>query len=109
MLKRDKAIALARRGFSADDIASQIGSTAGSVRVMLHNARLQGLTNAKLRREYEQLLLHPLKVPVTLSPEAWALLIDEATRRKVPPKALAERLMEAIITANLYAAVLDTD
>ena len=95
---------LADEGKSAGEIADLLGSTAASVRVKCcqHKIRLS-------RRRHPSLIpsLGRRKLVVYIPPEDYAALERQAGHMRKSVVDLAASLLEAIIRANIYDAVLD--
>jgi hypothetical protein len=99
---------LADQGKSASQIADVIGSTAASVRVrccqlkikLAQGARLD-LPSARQRHFQEQKLI------IGMRPAVLAALEQKAARLQKSPTELARVLLEAIVSSDIYEAVLD--
>jgi len=104
---------MAEQGHSAFEIAKTIGSTPGSVRVTCshHKVRLK-----RGRRPADQALQKPIHqvpggsdhaivahLPAPLVVEFY----QKAENLQVSPSGLAKNLLVAIVTSNIYDAVLD--
>ena len=101
---------LASQGKSAAAIAGVIGSTAASVRVKCCELKIKlsrrarpSLLRGWLHHNGEQ------KLVVFLRPADYAALRQKAACRQKSAVELAEKLLQAIISSNLYEAVLDDD
>jgi len=90
---------LARQGKSAPEIADAVGSTAASVRVKCSQLKI------KLRRGRRGVLKQ--RLVVYLRPADYAALDRKARQMQNSAVELAEMLLEAIISSNIYEAVLD--
>ena len=95
---------LASQGRSAQQIADAIGSTAGSVRVkccllkikLMRRGRPSGVRT--MRGE---------KLAVYMGPAAYTAFSHRAAEMQKSAPELAATLLEAIVSSNLYAAVLE--
>ena len=98
---------LADQGRSASEIADVLGSTPGSVRVKCCQFKIK-LGRKRLRRlavETQDLPKH--KLAAHLSPSIYAALLRKARHKQKLPSELAEMLLDAVISSNIYKAVLD--
>jgi hypothetical protein len=95
---------LAAQGKSSSEIADVIGSTPPSVRVKCCQLKIQ------LRRSGRPSpSLEPTrgKLAIYLRPAEYIALQRKAAHMQKPAGELAEMLLEAIVSSNLYDAVLD--
>jgi hypothetical protein len=97
---------LAGQGKTAREIAATIGSTAGSVRVRCCQLKIQ------LPRGRPSLVPglprhHEHKLVVSLGLENYAALKRKAAQMHQSPIEFAGKLLEAIVSANIFDAVLD--
>jgi hypothetical protein len=97
---------LARQGRSAAEIAAVVGSTAASVRVKccLLQIKLSKRGRPKSRPGGARMQ----KLTVFIAQEDYGTFCRKATDMQKSPDELAGRLLETIISSNLYEAVLDT-
>jgi hypothetical protein len=96
---------LASEGKSAAEIAHAIGSTPGSVRVICSQFKIR----LPRRRPYPSLApsLGERRLVIFMSPDDYARLERQAKRSQKPIAKYAGMLLQAIIIANIYDAVLD--
>jgi hypothetical protein len=101
---------LADQGKSAPEIADVIGSTAGSVRVKCCQLKI------KLTRRGRHILLQSQrghngaqKLVVYMRPSDYAALKRKAAHLQRSSDELAAKLLKAIISSDIYEAVLDED
>lgn len=98
---------LAGQGKSASEIADKIGSTAASVRVKCCQLKIQlargrrSLPRGRPRQFAEQNLV------VCMRPAAYAAFKRKAAHMQKSADELARMLLEAIVSSNIYEAVLD--
>ena len=95
---------LAGEGKSTVEIADALGSTPGSVRVKCCQLKI------RLRRRGHPSLVPSLegrKLVIYMRPEDYAALEREAADKQKFLAEYAGMLLEAIVSANLYDAVLD--
>jgi hypothetical protein len=98
---------LASQGKTASEIAGMIGSTPASVRVKCCLLKIQ-----LSRRGRPSLVPSPLprnehKLVVNMRPDDYAALKLKAAKMRKSPIEFAGMLLEAIISANIFDAVLD--
>jgi hypothetical protein len=98
---------LAAEGKTASEIAASIGSTAASVRVKcsehkisLRRGRPGPLQGRSRRRQDEKLIVY-------LRPALYAALKRKADDRRKTAVGFAAMLLEAIVSSDIYEAVLD--
>jgi hypothetical protein len=98
---------LADQGKSSSEIAEVIGSTAASVRVKCSKLKIR-LTpgRPRLPRAQPRHMREPKRV-LYLRPAIYAALKRKAAHMHQSPFQLAEALLEAIISSDIYEAVLD--
>ena len=100
---------LAREGKSASDIADAIGSTAASVRVRCSQLKIKlaqartDVPRAQHRNVQEQ------KLVVGVPPAVYAALAKKAAGMQKSTDELVRMLLEAVVSSNIYEAVLDAD
>jgi hypothetical protein len=101
---------LASQGKTASEIAATIGSTPASVRVKCCHLKIQlsrrgrpSLVPSSRPHNYEG------KLVLYMRPDDYAALYRRATQMRKSPVELAGMLLEAIVSANLFEAVLDDD
>jgi hypothetical protein len=100
---------LAREGKSASDIADAIGSTAASVRVRCSQLKIKlaqartDVPRAQHRNVQEQKLI------VGVPPAVYAALTKKAAGMQKSTDELARMLLEAVVSSDIYEAVLDDD
>jgi hypothetical protein len=99
---------MAGQGKSASEIAATIGSTPASVRVKCCQLKIQ------LSRRGRPSLVPSFpqhtsehKLVLYMRPEDYAALKRKAVQMQKSPVELAEQLLEAIASANIFEAVLD--
>ena len=99
---------LAGQGKTASEIADAIGSTAASVRtkccqlkIKLPRAAHVGLPEIQHRHIQEQKLI------VRMQPKVYAALEGKAVQMQKSADELAGMLLEAIVSSEIYEAVLD--
>jgi hypothetical protein len=98
---------LAEQGQSAAEIAEAIGSTPGSVRVKCCRLKIR-LRSARGRSpERRHRFLRGKKLEVSLPPAVYADLKRKANALHKSAVDLAGGLLEAVVTSNIYDAVLD--
>jgi hypothetical protein len=98
---------LASQGKTSSEIAATIGSTAASVRVKCCLLKIQ-----LSRRGRRSLAPGPLprdghKLVVNMRPNDYAALKLKAAQMRKSPIEFAGMLLEAIVSANIFDAVLD--
>jgi len=93
---------LASQGKSASAIAAAIGSTAASVRVKCCQLKIQ-----LSRRGRPCLYPDEHKLVLYMRPEDYAALKRKAAHKCKSPAELAGTLLEMIVNADLFQAVLD--
>ena len=93
---------LASQGESASEIAAAIGSTAGSVRVKCCQLKIQLSRRGRpcLHRDEHKLVLY-------MRPEDYTALKRKAAHMRKSPAELAGTLLEMIVSADIFQAVLD--
>ena len=93
---------LASQGKSASEIAAAIGSTAASVRVKCCQLkiRLSGRGRPTLHPSEHKLVLY-------MRPEDYTALKRKAAHKRKSPAELAGTLLEMIVSADIFQAVLD--
>ena len=96
---------LAGQGKSASEIAEVIGSTTGSVRVKCSQLKI------KLRRQGRPGPKRQItgQIVICLSDADYAALKRKAADMQKSAVKLSGELLEAIISSNIYEAVLDDD
>jgi DNA-binding CsgD family transcriptional regulator len=97
---------LAGQGKSASEIAEVIGSTTGSVRVKCSQLKI------KLRRQGRQGHIRQIagqRLVICLSDADYAALERKAADMQKSAVKLSGELLEAIISSDIYEAVLDDD
>ena len=99
---------LANEGKTAPEIAQAIGSTKGSVRFKCFQLKI------KLRRQPRRRAVRPQPQPMPrqkldlyLRPSVYAAFEREAYNMKKSPVELAELLLQAIVSSDIYEAVLN--
>jgi IS30 family transposase len=98
---------LAEQGQSAAEIAEAIGSTPGSVRVKCCRLKIR-LRRARGRSsERQHRFIRGKKLEVSLPPAVYADLKRKAHALHKTADDLAGGLLEAVVTSNIYDAVLD--
>jgi hypothetical protein len=92
---------LASQGKSASEIAAAIGSTAASVRVRCCQLKIQLSRRGRpcLRPSEHKLVLY-------MRPEDYAALKRKAAHKRKSPAELAGTLLEMIVSADIFQAVL---
>ena len=98
---------LAGHGKTASEIAAAIGSTPASVRVKCCHLKIQ-----LSRRGRPSLVPSPLphnehKLIVTMRPDDYTALKLKAAQMRKSPVEFAGMLLEAVVSANIFDAVLD--
>jgi hypothetical protein len=93
---------LARQGKSAPEIAAAIGSTTASVRVKCCQLKIQ-----LSRRGRPCLQPGEHKLVLYMRPEDYAALKRKAAHKRKSPAELAGTLLEMIVGADMFQAVLD--
>jgi hypothetical protein len=99
---------LAGQGKSASEIAEVIGSTTGSVRVNCSHLKIK----IKPRRQGQQGRIGQIaghRVIICLSDPVYAALERKAADMQKSVVELSGELLEAIISGDIYEAVLDDD
>jgi hypothetical protein len=93
---------LASQGKSASEIAAAIGSTAASVRVKCCQLKIQLSRRGRpcLRPSEHKLVLY-------MRPEDYTALKRKAVHKCKSPAELAGTLLEMIVSADIFQAVLD--
>ena len=97
---------LAGQGKSASEIAEVIGSTTGSVQVKCSQLKI------KLRRQGQQGHIRQIagqRLVICLSDAVYAALKRKAADMQKSAVQLSCELLEAIISSDIYEAVLDDD
>jgi hypothetical protein len=97
---------LAGQGKSAWEIAKVIGSTTGSVRVKCSQLKI------KLRRQGQQGHIRQIagqRLVICLSDAVYAALKRKAADMQKSAVELSGELLDAIISSDIYEAVLDND
>ena len=97
---------LAGQGKSASEIAEVIGSTTGSVRVKCSQLKI------KLRRQGQQGHIRQIagqRLVICLSDAVYAALKRKAADMQKSAVELSGELLDAIISSDIYEAVLDND
>jgi hypothetical protein len=96
---------LANEGKSAAEIAHVLGSTPGSVRVVCSQFKIR----LPRRRRYPSLVpsLGERRLVVYMRPDEYIQLERQAARRGKSAAEYAGMLLQAIVDANIYDAVLD--
>jgi len=99
---------MAGQGKTASEIAATIGSTPASVRVRCCQLKIQ-LSRRGRPSLVPSFLPHTNehKLIVYMRPDDYAALNRRAAQMHKSPVELAEKLLEAIVRANLFEAVLD--
>jgi len=99
---------LAEKGKSSSEIADAIGSTAASVRVKCHYLDIKLHPSARPHlaqtRPYH---VREHKLVVHMRPAVCAALQRKAAHMQKSGAELARMLLEAIVSSNIYEAVLD--
>lgn len=101
---------LAGEGKSASDIADAIGSTAASVRVRCCQLKIKLAQGARIdvpRAGHRNVQGQKLIVGVT--PAVYAALAQKAAGMQKSTDELARMLLEAVVSSDIYEAVLDAD
>jgi DNA-binding CsgD family transcriptional regulator len=99
---------LAGQGKSASEIAEVIGSTTGSVRVKCSQLKIK----IKLRRQGQQGHIRQIagqRLVICLSDAIYAALKRKAADMQKSAVELSGELLDAIISSDIYEAVLDDD
>lgn len=96
---------LANEGKTAAEIAHEISSTPGSVRVICSQLKIR----LPRRRRYHSLVpsLGDRRLVIHMRPDDYARLERQAERRQKSVSEYAGMLLEAIVSADIYRAVLD--
>jgi hypothetical protein len=96
---------LAAQGFSAAEIADKIGCTLNSLRVKCsqHGICLRRPSKIAPERRPQG------RLTIKLSGDTATLLQQAAEKQGIPSAKFAALLLEAIVSDNLYAAVIDQD
>jgi hypothetical protein len=97
---------LANDGRSASEIAAVIGSTAASVRVKCCQMQIK---LSRRGRPKSKPSTGERRLSVVVGLKDYTALSRKAAYMQKSPVDLAERLLQAIISSNLYEAVLDND
>ena len=99
---------LADQGRSAPEIAAAIGSTPASVRVRCCQLKIKLVRRGRTsRKETEPRSGRERKMVVYTHPEVYAALNRKAAHMHKSPVELAALLLEAIVSSDIYDAVLD--
>ena len=99
---------LADQGKSASEIAEAIGSTAASVRARCCQLKIKLTWRAPAGSpEKQQRHIQKRKLVIGLHPAVYAGLERQAAQMQKSPVELAGMLLEAIVSSEIYAAVLD--
>jgi hypothetical protein len=99
---------LAHQGTSASEIAQVIGSTPASVRVRCCQLKIKLVRRGRpSRKEHEPHSGRERKMVVYTRPEVYAALNRKAAHMHTSPVELAALLLEAIVSSDIYDAVLD--
>jgi len=99
---------LAGEGKSAADIASVIGSTAGSVRVKCCRLKIKLAGRGRPRSPRTQpRQIEERKLVVYLRAADYAALTRKAAHMQKSAAELSGKLLEAIVSDGIYQAVLD--
>jgi DNA-binding CsgD family transcriptional regulator len=99
---------LAGQGKTASEIAEVIGSTTGSVRVKCSQLKIK----IKLRRQGQQGHIRQIagqRLVICLSDAVYAALKRKAADMQKSAVELSGELLDAIISSDIYEAVLDND
>jgi hypothetical protein len=96
---------LANQGKSSSVIAAAIGSTAASVRV--NCSRLKIRLSRRGRSSLVPSWSHEHKLVIYMRPQDYAALKRKAAHKCKSPVELAGMLLEAIVSADIFEAVLD--
>ena len=99
---------MASQGKSASEIAATIGSTPASVRVKCCQLKIQLSRRGRpsLVPSFPQ-HINEHKLVVYVRPDDYAALKRKAVQMHKSPVELAGMLLEAIVSANIFEAVLD--
>ena|ERR1700683_173980 len=99
---------LADQGRSASEIAAAIGSTPASVRVRCCQLKIKLVRRGRSGgQEPQQHGGQERKMVVYTRPEVYAALNRKAAHMHKSPAELAALLLEAIVSSDIYDAVLD--
>jgi DNA-binding CsgD family transcriptional regulator len=99
---------LAQQGKSSSEIADAIGSTAASVRVKCHHLDIKLRPGTRPRLAQSQPYhIREHKLVVHLRPSVYAALQRKAAQMQKSAAELSRLLLEAIVSSNIYDAVLD--
>ena len=99
---------LADQGMSASEIAAVIGSTPASGRVRCCQLKIKLIRRGRPpRRELKLDGGRERKMVVHTRPEVYAALYRKAAHMHKSPLELAALLLEAIVSSDIYDAVLD--
>ncbi len=99
---------LADQGKSASEIAEAIGSTAASVRARCCQLKIKLTWGAPAGSpEKQQRHIQKQKLIIGLNPAVYAGLERQAAQMQKSPVELAGMLLEAIVSSEIYEAVLD--
>jgi hypothetical protein len=97
---------LAKEGRSSSEIAAVIGSTAASVRVTCCQMQIKLSRRGRPKSKKNS---GERRLSVVVGLEEYTALTRKAAYMQKSPVDLAERLLQAIISSDLYEAVLDDD
>jgi len=100
---------MAAQGYSAREIAEVIGSTPSSVRAKCSEEKIRLKHGRRQGRSQQLLAEHLAEVPIVayLSGPAYALLMAKAKELHQPPSVVASMLLSAVVTGDLFAAILE--
>lgn len=98
---------LADQGRSAAEIAEVVGSTPASVRVKCCQLKIRLRRRRGSSSERRQRLIRGEKLDIYLRPAVYAGLKRKADALHKSVVDLAELLLEAVVTSDIYDAVLD--
>jgi len=100
---------MASQGKSASEIAATIGSTPASVRVKCCQLKIQLSRRGRPSLVPSSPTHNEHKLVVNLRADDYAALKQKAAQMRKSPIEFAGMLLEAIVSANIFDAVLDDD
>jgi hypothetical protein len=100
---------LAGEGKSAAEIANVIGSTPASVRVRCCQLGIKLAQGARIELSKTQQCNIKEQKLIAVPPLIYAALADKAARMQKSADELARMLLEAVVSSDIYEAVLDAD
>jgi hypothetical protein len=103
----EKLRSLANEGKTAVEIAHAIGSTPGSVRVLCSRLKIRLSRQGRLPSLAPS--LRERRIIIYMSSDDYVLLERQAARRQKSVAEYAGMLLQTIVRANIYDAVLDED